>query len=93
MIRPDFEKWGQTAKEMHKLSLKAEHPRSRERFQGLYMIGNNQANATQWAKQIGRQNQTVMGWVHKYNASGPTALIYQRSGGRSPLFVQKQSGR
>lgn len=93
MIRPDFEKWGQSPKEIHQLSLEADHPRSRERYQALYMIGTNQVNATQWAKQIGRKNQTVMEWVHKYNELGPTALLYERSGGRLPLFAHKKSSR
>ena len=38
MIRPDFEKWGQKAKDIRDLSTDAEHKRSRERFQALYMI-------------------------------------------------------
>jgi hypothetical protein len=37
--------------------------RSRERFQTLYMIGIQQINATEWAKQIGRKNQTVIGYI------------------------------
>lgn len=89
MIRPDFMKWGQTPEDVYRLSLEAEHPRSRERFQALYMIGTYQTNATQWAKRIGRQNQTVMDWVHQYNASGPTSLHYQRTGGAAPLFRQQ----
>jgi transposase len=89
MIRPDFAKWGQTPEEIYRLSLEAEHARSRERFQALYLIGTQQTNATQWAERIGRQNQTVMGWIHKYNASGPTRLHYQRTGGNAPLFHQQ----
>lgn len=54
MIRPDFAQWGQTPEDIYRLSLDAEHPRSRERFQALYMIGTKQTNATQWAKRIGR---------------------------------------
>ena len=50
------------------------------------MIASKQMNATEWAAEIGRQNVTVMNWVHKYNAEGPVALVYRRSGGRDPLF-------
>lgn len=89
MIRPNFAKWGQTPENVYRLSLEAAHARSRERFQALYMIGTHQTNATQWAERIGRQNQTVMGWVHQYNETGPTSLHYQRSGGRVPLFRQQ----
>jgi hypothetical protein len=45
MVRPDFEKWSQSAEDIRRLSIEAEHPRSRERFQALYMIGSGQENA------------------------------------------------
>ena len=93
MIRPDFAKWGQTPEEIYQLSLKAEHARSRERFQALYIIGTQQLNATEWAKQIGRRNQTVMGWVHQYNQEGPQSLQYQRTGGRPPLLPRHKKTR
>jgi transposase len=90
MIRPDFAKWGQTPEDMRQLSLKAQHARSRERFQALYMIGSEQFNATEWAQQIGRKNQTVMGWVHRYNRQGPESLYYQRTGGPAPLLSKRR---
>jgi len=93
MIRPDFAKWGQSPEEIYQLSLKAEHARSRERFQALYIIGTQQLNATEWAKQIGRRNQTVMGWVHQYNQQGPESLKYQRTGGRPPFLTRHKRTR
>lgn len=88
MLRPDFSKWGQTAEEIRQLSIKADHARSRERFQALYLIGTGQSNATGLAKEIKRDDQTVMKWVHRYNAEGAEALLYKRSGGRSPFLAQ-----
>lgn len=85
MLRPDFSKWGQTAEDMRQLSIHAAHRRSRERYQALYLIGIGQTNATRWAQQIGRDDQTVMGWIHLYNTTGPEALLYKRTGGH-PLF-------
>jgi transposase len=82
MVRPDFEKWQQTAEEIRRLAIKAEHVRSRERFQALYMIGSGQTNASEWAATIDRQKQTVLGWVHQYNAKGAESLHYRASGGR-----------
>lgn len=86
MIRPDVGKWNQTVPNLRRLSVEAAHPRTRERFLALYMIGSKQMNATQWAAEIGREDDTVLGWVHKYNAEGPEAMEYRRSGGRPPLF-------
>ncbi len=90
MLKPDLAKWHQTLAELHRLSLEAEHWRSRERFQALYMITSQHSNASEWARQIGRQTQTVMGWVHRYNRAGPDALHYQRSGGRPPFLARSK---
>lgn len=87
MVRPQIEKWGQTLADLRLLSVEAAHARSRERFQALYHIGSGQTNATRWALEIGRDPDTVLQWVHTYNAHGPEAVHYQRSGGRPPLFV------
>jgi transposase len=87
MVRPHPEKWGQTLADLRQLAVAAAHPRTRERFQALYMIGSQQRNATQWAQESGRELDTVLRWVHTYNEAGPTALAYRRSGGRLPLFV------
>lgn len=84
MVRPDFEKWGQKAENIRRLSVEAEHLRSRERFQALYMIGTKQKNASQWAKKIKRRKQTVLEWVHWYNETGPESILYQHSGGQQP---------
>ena len=93
MIRPDFEKWQQSAAEIRKMSLEADHQRTRERFQALYMIGTEQCNASQWARRIDRCVQTVLGWVHDYNAQGPTALDYHHSGGRQAKVSEAEKKR
>lgn len=93
MLRPNFEKWCQSAEEMLRLSTEAEHPRTRERCLALYMIGTKQTNATQWSQKIGRQDITVQGWVHRYNEQGISGIIYKHTGGPVPLFVQKSMNR
>src|SRR4051794_23488331 len=42
--------------------------------------------ATQVAARTQRHPQTVMEWLHLYNAGGPEALTFRRTGGRRPLF-------
>jgi transposase len=93
MVRPDFEKWHQTVEDIRQLSIKAEHPRSRERFQALYMIGSEQENASQWAQSINRQKQTVLGWVHRYNENGPESIHYQHTGGVQPKLSDAEKKR
>lgn len=91
MIRPDVAKWNQTVADLRRLSIESDHPRTRERFLALYMIGSEHSNAAQWAEEIGRTDETVLDWIHAYNADGPDALVYRRTGGRAPLFRQSKS--
>lgn len=86
IVRPDVDKWGQTLADLRQLATDAEHPRTRERFLALYVIGSKQSNAARWSVEIGRTDETVLGWVHTYNAGGPEAMTYRRTGGRRPLF-------
>lgn len=92
MVRVELARWGQTLEDLRRASLEAPHPRSRERFQALYLIASGRFNATTCAAHIGRQDETVLGWVHRYNARGPDALAYRRSGGRAPLLRRRRSG-
>ena len=89
MLRPNFEKWDQSAREMLRLATEADHPRTRERCLALYMIGTGQCNATQWSQEIGRNSMTVQNWVNEYNEQGMAGISYQHSGGAAPLFAQK----
>jgi transposase len=93
MVRPDFEKWNQTVQDIRRLSIEAEHPRSRERFQALYMIGSEQDNASHWATGIQRRKQTVLEWVHRYNDDGPESIHYQHSGGRQAKLSEAEKKR
>jgi hypothetical protein len=87
MIGVAIAKWQQTLEDLRLASLSAPHPRSRERFQALYLIASSQFNATTCAAHIGRQDETVLAWVHLYNEHGPDALTYRHTGGRSPLLL------
>jgi hypothetical protein len=93
MVRPDVGKWGQTLSDLRRLSVEAEHPRTRERFLALFMIGSQQTNATRWAAEIGRTDDIVIGWVHTYNDDGPEALYFRHTGGRSPFLTKTRLSR
>lgn len=85
-----MEKWGQSQEDLRKLSLQAEHQRTRERFQALYLIASGQFNATTCAAHIGRQDETALRWTRLYNERGPGALAYRHSGGRAPLLLSSR---
>lgn len=84
MLKVNTKAWQQTAEQLREQALRAEHPRTRERFMGLYEIAQGKS-ATQVGQDTGRNPQTIMGWVHHYNTCGPQALQYRRTGGRPPL--------
>ena len=91
MIRVEMAKWGQMPDDLRRAAVGAPHRRTRERFQALYLIAAGRFNATTCAAHIGRQDETVLGWVHRYNEHGPDALTDRRTGGRSPLFRRRTS--
>ena len=90
MVRVDVARWGQSVEDLRATSLWAPHRRSRERFQALYLIASGRFNATTCAGHIGRQDETVLAWVHLYNASGPDALAYRHTGGSAPLLTSNR---
>jgi transposase len=62
MLKVDTQSWQQNPELLRQQAFTAEHPRTRERFMGLYEITNGK-NATQVGQEIGRNPQTIMGWV------------------------------
>ena len=84
MLRVDYDRWGQTPEDLRQLATSAAHQRSRERFLAVYEI-TPASCATQVAMRTRRHPQTVMEWLHLYNARGPKALAYRRTGGRPPF--------
>ncbi|MEZ6141438.1 MAG: helix-turn-helix domain-containing protein [Zavarzinella sp.] len=85
MIRPNITKWNQTTDDLRRLALESEHPRTRERFMALYQIALGHTNATAYAAEIGRCDDMLLNWVHKYNNHGPDALIYRVLAAVSPF--------
>ena len=85
MLFVDHARWGQTPEDLRRLAMGAPHRRTRERFLALHEITQENRGATPVAMRAGRHPQMVMGWLRAYNAHGPDALIYRRTGGRPPF--------
>ena len=86
MLKLDLSRWQQTAERLRELALSADHARTRERWMALYEIATGK-NATVVGQQTGRNPQTVMQWVHRYNEQGPSAMVFQQTGGHPPLCL------
>ena len=84
----DLAKWNQSADDLREAALTAPHARTRERFFALYELTQQNRGATAVARRLGRHLQTLIRWVHRYNADGPTALEFVRTGGVSPFLTR-----
>jgi hypothetical protein len=87
VLRVEYARWGQSPEDLRSLAVSAPHARTRERALALFEITQGRC-ATRLAGRTGRHPQTVMGWVHAYNAQGPDALAFRRTGGRRPFFAR-----
>src|SRR3954463_9300116 len=87
VLRVDYARWGQTPEDLRHLALSAPHARTRERALALFDITQH-CCATQVAVRTGRRAHTGMEGVHAYNAQGPDALTFRRTGGRRPFFAR-----
>src|SRR5690349_24339367 len=92
VLRVDYERWGQGPEDLHDLAVTAPHARSRERFLALYEMAIMGSRATRVADRIGRHPPSVMHWVQRYNAGGPEAVSYRRTGGRPPFARRPRPG-
>src|SRR3954469_21553406 len=77
-------RWGGTAEDLRHVTLSAPHARPHARALALYDIAQGSC-ATRVAARTGRHPQTVMGWVHAYNAQGPDALGFAAPAADPPL--------
>ncbi len=84
MLRIDFSHWRQSAEVVRDQVLSAEHLRTRERWMALYEICTGK-NATKVGTATGRNLQTIMDWVHRYNDKGPEAMVFKQTGGHRPF--------
>src|SRR4051794_40568821 len=90
MVRVELGKWKQTLEDLRRAAPHAPHARTRERFQALYLIASGAPTAPACAAHIGRHDETVLDWVHRYNEHGPDALSYRRTGGHSPFLPRNR---
>lgn len=88
MLKVECDRWNESASRLREEALRADHGRTRERLMALYEICNGKS-ATKVGRETGRNPQTVMEWVHRYNLSGMEALKYQHTGGHPPFFPQR----
>jgi transposase len=91
MLELDLVKWNQTAEDLRFEAMTATHERTRERFLALYELTQQGRGASAVARSAGRHLQTLIRWVHRYNATGPQALVFAHTGGIPPFLTRTPS--
>jgi len=82
-------KWGETSESLLRRAIRASHPRERERFMALHMIASGQPG-TKVAQQLGRNRNTIAGWVHLFNERGPAGLIPHFKGNPGKVLSESE---
>jgi hypothetical protein len=91
MLTVEDSRWGHDPDLVRVLGLKAEHPRTRERFLAL-SASCGEKHVRQGGRETGRNPPTVMAWGHRYHTVGPAALLYPPTGGRPPCYPAPGTG-
>lgn len=86
MLKVDTQRWQHSPDRLREQALRASHARTRERFLALYEICQGKS-ATEVGRETGRNPQTIMEWVHRYNEAGLESLVYRHTGGHPPLCL------
>jgi transposase-like protein len=87
MVRVDLVGWNCSVDELRVRSVNSAHPRTRGRFLALYLMVSEGLCASEVARRLGRDQDTLLSWVHGFNEGGPDALVYRRTGGRRPFLM------
>lgn len=84
LLSVNYEQWNLTVDDLRQQALETVHPRTRERFWALHQVVLGGV-PTHVADELGREDEAVHNWIHRFNAEDPEALTYRRGGGRPPL--------
>ena len=75
--------------DVHRLSIDASHPCTRERFARLFQCAQHRSS-TEAAATLNIHPQTMLKWLHRCNEHGPDVLTFARSGGRALLLTARR---
>ena len=82
-IRPDLERWQLDVDGVRGRMYLAPTPRERERWHALWLLCRG-LTASATAQALGRDAHTIGIWAAAFGKGGPTALIFEQSGGSPP---------
>ena len=87
-IRPDLEGWQLDLAGVRSRMYLAPTPRERERWHSLWLLCRG-LTASATAQALGRDAHTIGRWAAAFSEGGPTALIFEQTGGSPPHLARR----
>ena len=85
-----LEQWQMDAKALRRRMILAPTPRERERWYAILLLAQGWT-AAETADALGRDPHTIGRWAVTFGEGGPSALIFEQSGGSPPPSARRSS--
>ena len=83
-----LERWQMGVKDLRRRMILAPTPRERERWYAMLLLAQGLTAATT-AEALERDPHTVGRWAAAFGEGGPTALMFEQSGGSPPPSARR----
>ena len=87
-IDGSLEQWRMEVKDLRRRMILAPTPRERERWYAMLLLAQG-LTAAATAEALERDPHTVGRWASAFGEGGPTALMFEQSGGSPPLSARR----
>ena len=87
-IDRSLEQWQMGVKDLRRRMIQAPTPRERERWYAMLLLAQGLTAATT-AEALERDPHTVGRWAAAFGEGGPTALMFEQSGGSPPPSARR----
>ena len=87
-----LEQWQMDARDLRRRMILSPTPRERERWYALLLLAQGWT-ASSTAEALERDPHTIGRWAAAFGEGGPTALIFEQSGGSPPRSARRSRRR
>ena len=86
-----LQQWEMDARDLHRRMILAPTARERERWHALWLLAQGWT-ASASAQALERDPHTIGRWLAAFGRGGPTALIFEQTGGSPPPLAKRSRG-
>ena len=84
-----LEQWQMDARDLRRRMILSPTPRERERWYALLLLAQG-CTASATAEALERDTHTIGRWAAAFGEGGPTALIFEQTGGSPPPSARRK---